>query len=158
MKPTPPRLPAFLLVLLSLSPALLAPAPPAHAQVATADDVAFYTAEWQGERHPDGRPKVADDVLQRMRNVSIEEAWAVLRRHGYHNQFEGGWQMIHDDVPIVGRALTAAYLHLAGGRGRSREFGVLDRAVSHISGCQHWNLLGAKHIMFRSDRVSSRKH
>jgi regulator of RNase E activity RraA len=36
----------------------------------------------------------------------------VLRNNGYHNQFAGGWQMIHDDVAVVGRAVTAAYFPL----------------------------------------------
>ena len=67
-------------------------------------------AAWTGERLPDGRPKVPDDILQRMKNVSIEEAWAVLRNEGYRNQFEGGWQILHQDVPVVGRALTAQYM------------------------------------------------
>ena len=45
-----------------------------------------------------------------MKNVSMEEAWEVLQAHGYKNQFEGGWQMVHDDVPVVGRAVTAHYM------------------------------------------------
>jgi regulator of RNase E activity RraA len=45
-----------------------------------------------------------------MRNVSIEEAWGVLRNKGYHCQFDGDWKMIHQDTPIVGRALTAQYM------------------------------------------------
>ncbi len=84
--------------------------PPAAAQVLSHDEVVFLTTEWEGERLPDGRPKVPDDILERMKNVSIEEAWAVIRRHGYHNKFAGGWKMIHDDMPIVGRALTVQYL------------------------------------------------
>ena len=72
----------------------------------------FYTAEWEGERFADGRPKVPDDILERMRNVSIEEAWGVLRNEGYHNQFAGEWETIHEDVPVVGRALTAQYVPL----------------------------------------------
>ena len=76
------------------------------------NELAFYTAEWEGERFEDGRPKVPDDILERMKNVSIEEAWGVLRNEGYHNQFAGEWEMIHEDVPIVGRALTALYMPL----------------------------------------------
>jgi len=72
--------------------------------------VQLYTSAWEGPRLPDGRPKVPDDIIQRMRNVSIEEAWAVLRNEGYHNQFEGNWKMIHSNAPIVGRALTAQYM------------------------------------------------
>lgn len=88
----------------------LASPPVSWAQVASPDQVSYYTAEWQGERYPDGRPKVSDDILQRMRLVSIEEAWGVLRNRGYHNKFAGEWKMIHDDVPVVGRALTVQYL------------------------------------------------
>jgi regulator of RNase E activity RraA len=77
---------------------------------ASALELAAMTSEWTGERTSDGRPKVADDLLRRMKNVKIEEAWDVLRQRGFENQFEGGWQMIHPERPFVGRALTAAYL------------------------------------------------
>lgn len=73
-------------------------------------ELAALTSEWKGERSSDGRPRVADDLLRRMKAVSIEEAWDVLRGHGYENQFVGGWQMIHPNQPFVGRALTAAYM------------------------------------------------
>ncbi len=69
-----------------------------------------YTSQWEGERYDDGRPKVPDQLLERAKNISIEEAWGVLRNEGYENQFEGDWKMIHDDVPVVGRALTAQYM------------------------------------------------
>jgi 4-hydroxy-4-methyl-2-oxoglutarate aldolase len=78
--------------------------------VAATERVQFYTSAWTGERLPDGRPKVPDNILQRMKNISIEDAWAVLRNEGYRNQFEGGWQILHQDVPVVGRALTAQYM------------------------------------------------
>lgn len=80
------------------------------AQTLTQEQMIFFTSNWVGERFPDGRPKVADDVLDRMKNVTIEEAWGVLRNEGYHNQFEGDWHPLHDDVPIVGRALTVQYV------------------------------------------------
>jgi regulator of RNase E activity RraA len=73
-------------------------------------DLLAMTSSWKGERSPEGRPKVPDDLLRRMKAVSIEEAWDVLRQRGFENQFVGGWQMIHPDQPFVGRALTAAYL------------------------------------------------
>lgn len=98
------------LTFLTLSLAGLAGPPLSSAQVASPEDVSFYTAEWEGERYPDGRPRVPDDVLERMRAVSIEEAWGVIRNRGYHNKFAGDWKMIHQDVPIVGRALTVQYL------------------------------------------------
>jgi len=82
----------------------------ASAQTIAREQLVFLTTEWQGERFPDGRPRVPDEILARMRQVSIEEAWGVLRSHGYHFQFEGEWRTIHRDVPVVGRALTAQYL------------------------------------------------
>jgi regulator of RNase E activity RraA len=78
--------------------------------VVAVDRVQLYTSAWEGPRLSDGRPQVSDDIIRRMKNVSIEEAWAIIRNEGYHNQFEGGWQMIHEDVPVVGRALTAQYM------------------------------------------------
>ena len=50
------------------------------------------TAEWKGERFPDGRPKVPDAVLDRLKLTSAEEAWQTLRNAGYTLQYEGGWK------------------------------------------------------------------
>lgn len=74
------------------------------------DEMMKLTSQWKGERYPDGRPKVPEELLKRARNISIEEAWGVLRNEGYQSQFDGNWMMIHDDQPIVGRALTAQYM------------------------------------------------
>lgn len=74
------------------------------------DQMKFLTHQWEGERFDDGRPKVPVDILERMKKVTIEEAWGVLRNEGFHNQFERGWEPLHDDVTIVGRALTVQYM------------------------------------------------
>jgi 4-hydroxy-4-methyl-2-oxoglutarate aldolase len=76
----------------------------------TVEQMKFYTPEWQGERDAGGRPIVSAELLERLLNLSIEEAWGVLRGEGYHNQFEGGWEMIHPEKPFVGRALTVQYM------------------------------------------------
>jgi len=59
------------------------------------------------DRYPDGRPKVPEDLLERMREVTTEQAWGVLNSHGYKNQFEGNWFCTHPGRILVGRALTA---------------------------------------------------
>ena len=79
-------------------------------QSLSVEQMKFLTHQWKGERFDDGRPKVATDILKRMKKVTIEEAWGVLRNEGFHNQFEGGWQPLHDDVTVVGRALTVQYM------------------------------------------------
>ncbi len=83
----------------------------AFAQVRqTKDQILFYTADWHGDRFPDGRPKVPDDLLRRALTVSIEDIWDFLRSRGYENQFEGDWRALHIDKPFAGRALTTQYM------------------------------------------------
>jgi 4-hydroxy-4-methyl-2-oxoglutarate aldolase len=62
------------------------------------------------DRFPDGRPCVPDDYLERMKLVTTEEAWGVLRDHGYDRQFEGNWMETHPGTITVGRAVTAQFL------------------------------------------------
>ncbi|MFZ0544764.1 MAG: hypothetical protein WAM60_04975 [Candidatus Promineifilaceae bacterium] len=61
-------------------------------------------------RFPDGRPMVPDEWLERLKLVTTEEAWGVLRHHGYHRQFEGNWMQTHTGTILVGRAVTAQFL------------------------------------------------
>lgn len=83
--------------------------PPSFAQFIPREQIIDYTAEWTGERYPDGRPRVPDDIIERMKIVSLEQAWSVLRLKGYTNQFSGEWKIMDPDRPLVGRALTAQY-------------------------------------------------
>ncbi|MEJ7838902.1 MAG: hypothetical protein WKF81_08805 [Thermomicrobiales bacterium] len=64
------------------------------------------------DRSADGRPHVPDDLLERLKLVTNDEAWGVLERgHNYHFQFEGDWPVhLQPEVPLVGRAVTAAYV------------------------------------------------
>jgi regulator of RNase E activity RraA len=102
---------AALLASAVLSSAATLPAAPAAAQVKqTRAQIMFYTSDWKGERFPDGRPKVSDDLLKRAVDCTIEDIWGYLRQHGYRNQYEGGWMMLHDDRPFAGRALTVQYM------------------------------------------------
>jgi 4-hydroxy-4-methyl-2-oxoglutarate aldolase len=73
------------------------------------------TAQWKGERFPDGRPKVPDEVLDRLKNATAEEAWGTLRRLGYENQFEAGWKTVNVEGlgiknRLVGRVVTGVFV------------------------------------------------
>ncbi|MCJ7467722.1 MAG: RraA family protein [Maribacter sp.] len=70
------------------------------------------TASWQGERFPDGRPRVSDALLKRLKNIQVEEAWGYLRGKGYQNQYEGNWEILHPDSVMTGRVVTAQYMPL----------------------------------------------
>ncbi len=74
------------------------------------DQLKAITPDWKGERSADGRPHVSDQVLERLKSVSIEEAWGYLRNKGFQNQYEGDWMTIYPDSPMTGRVVTAQYL------------------------------------------------
>jgi 4-hydroxy-4-methyl-2-oxoglutarate aldolase len=76
----------------------------------TREQILFYTSDWKGDRFPDGRPKIADNLLERALDVSLEDVWEYLRDQGYVNQFEGGWEALHIEKPFSGRALTAQFM------------------------------------------------
>lgn len=77
--------------------------------VPPSEKIEYFSSQWNGERDKYGRPLVPEQLMDRLLNLSIEEAWGVLRNEGYHCQFEGGWQMLNDK-PFVGRALTVQYM------------------------------------------------
>ena len=76
----------------------------------TPDQIKGYTPDWKGERFADGRPKVSDAMLERLKKVHLEEAWGVIRNKGYQNQFEGDWLIQFPDSAMTGRVVTAQYL------------------------------------------------
>ena len=79
-------------------------------QQLTKDQLLALTPEWKGDRFADGRPKVPDSLLDRMKLVTLEEAWAVLRNENYKHQYDGEWQTINPDSVLVGRAVTAVFM------------------------------------------------
>ena len=88
---------------------LLAPvvAPAVWGQVfqLTKEQMLQYTAQNPFDRFPDGRPKVPDDLLIRMKEMSAEEVLGLAQR-GFRNQWEAGWQVLHPQKRLIGRALT----------------------------------------------------
>jgi 4-hydroxy-4-methyl-2-oxoglutarate aldolase len=75
-------------------------------------DLTDYTAQNPFERFPDGRPKVPDALLQQARELSSEEVWAVLQDKNFNNQYADGFQILHPDKPMVGRAFTVQFMPL----------------------------------------------
>jgi len=119
--------------------AMLVPAPSqAQLWTWTKEQMIEYTKAWTGERFPDGRPKVSDALLNRVRGLSQEEVtinWAATAPAGApadagrgggrggpaagggrggggspYSMFEGEWQVLHPDKKMVGRVVTAAFM------------------------------------------------
>lgn len=72
------------------------------------------TPQWKGERLPDGRPFVSDDLLERLKKVVLTHAWGGLKKHKFNNQYQGNWMMVNADKNTImtGRAVTAQYMPL----------------------------------------------
>ena len=85
---------------------------PAQAQLGlfSREQRVAFTPGWHGERFPDGRPRVSDELLQRLKTVTADEAWDVLQGAGYRNQFEADWKVINPGDRLVGRVVTAVFM------------------------------------------------
>ncbi len=87
----------------------------AHAQLWTwtPEQMKEYTKAWTGERFPDGRPKVSDSLLNRVRGLSNEEVlinWGGGGRGNPYGQYTDGWEVLHPGKTMVGRAVTMAFM------------------------------------------------
>jgi regulator of RNase E activity RraA len=76
----------------------------------TREQLIEYTAQNPFERFADGRPKIPDSVIERARGLSAEEVWAVLPEKGFHNQYEGDFEVLHPGKKLVGRAFTVQFM------------------------------------------------
>src|ERR1017187_1902268 len=94
---------------IGLAAALIATlaAPPVRAQLntLTKEQMIEYTATNPFDRFPDGRPKVPDAILERVRGLSAEEVFGVERR-GFPSLYTDGWKIVRPEKKLVGRAVT----------------------------------------------------
>src|SRR5204862_8057642 len=83
-----------------------------HAQLFTfsKQELMDYTAQEPFDRLPDGRPKVPNDMMDRARELSSEEIWAILQQRGFNNQYADGFQVLHPGKTLVGRAFTVQFM------------------------------------------------
>jgi len=76
------------------------------------DQMIEYTAQNPFDRFPDGRPKVPDGLMARARGLSSEEVFAILPNKGFRNQYADGFQVLHPNKKLVGRAFTVQFMPL----------------------------------------------
>jgi regulator of RNase E activity RraA len=133
MKSTVVRLLGSLSVKAALSLSVITFAAPASTQAQllsfSKQDLVDYTAQEPFDRLPDGRPKVPNDLLERARELSSEEIWAVLEQRGFHNQYADGFQILYPGKPMVGRAFTVQFMPLRPdvdeiAKGKAKEHGI----------------------------------
>ena len=73
------------------------------------EDLIESTAKNPFERFPDGRPKIPDGMLDRARELSMEEILTIAAQ-GYRNQYVDGWQILRPGTKLVGRAFTVQFV------------------------------------------------
>jgi len=85
-----------------------------HAQLfsLSREQMIEYTAQNPFDRFADGRPKVPDALIERARGLSSEEIFAILPGKGFRNQYADGFQILHPDKKLVGRAFTVQFMPL----------------------------------------------
>jgi 4-hydroxy-4-methyl-2-oxoglutarate aldolase len=83
---------------------------PAQVFTFTREQMIEYTKQNPFERFEDGRPKVPEALLEKCKDLSAEEVWAVLPGEKFRNQYEGNWQILHPEKKLVGRAVTAQFM------------------------------------------------
>ncbi len=71
----------------------------------TREQMMKYTAQNPYGRFEDGRPKVPDEILEKLKAMSAEEVLGIVRR-GYPNQYVDGFKILSPGKVMVGRAMT----------------------------------------------------
>lgn len=105
------------------------------------EDIIELTSKWTGERLPDGRPRVPDEDIEALREMTMEEIWSALKGADAENEkaakkyagsyftFEGDLKQLHsDNRKLVGRAVTCSYVPVRPD---------IDEAVSGIGHAEH---------------------
>src|ERR1041385_6677377 len=98
----------------------------------TKEQMTAYTAKNPYDRFPDGRPKVPDELLEKVKGLVIEEAWGATRSGCapsntgrprpnaapaggpgcFPNQFAGDSKILNPGKKLVGRAFTVQFMPL----------------------------------------------
>ena len=74
------------------------------------EDMVRLTANNPYGRFDDGRPRVPDELLTKLKGLSVEDVWSILPGKGFANQFEGDFRLLHPGMKMAGRVVTAQFM------------------------------------------------
>jgi len=82
----------------------------------TPEQLIKYTKKNPYDRFADGRPKVPDEMLNRLKVLISEEVHAALAGQEFPNQFESldGWRVLQPGQKMVGRVFTVQFMPARG--------------------------------------------
>lgn len=76
----------------------------------TKDEMIRLTAKNPYERFEDGRPKAPAAALEKLKQYSAEDVWAVLESKRFTNQYDGNFRVLHPGQKMAGRVVTAQFM------------------------------------------------
>ena len=79
----------------------------------TPEELTKLTAKSTFERFPDGRPKVPEGLLEKLRtmDIGIEDMVGQVRQAGFNSQYEAGnWKVLNPQKKLIGRAFTVQFM------------------------------------------------
>jgi len=76
----------------------------------TKEQMIAYTKANPYERFEDGRPKVPDALLEKVKGLITEEVFGTLGGKNFPNQFTGDFKILNPGKRLVGRALTVQFM------------------------------------------------
>ena len=98
-----------------------------------------YTPKNRFSRFADGRPKIPDALIGRLRRASSEMLWKPLWDRDYRFQWEGQWKINRPEIKLIGRAFTAEYMPV---RPDVNEVIETDAARQGLSDRTHTRVIG----------------
>jgi regulator of RNase E activity RraA len=120
----------------------------AHGQfVLTKEQMIAYTADNPYDRFPDGRPKVPDAMLEKVKGLVIEEAYGAVKAKGFPNQFSGDWKMLQAGKRLVGRAFTVQFMPLRPDVAKGMQAEAEKRGIGRLRNQTVIDMLGPNDVM-----------
>jgi regulator of RNase E activity RraA len=115
--------------------------------VLTKEQMIAYTAENPYDRFPDGRPKVPDDLLEKVRGLVIEEAYGAVKSKGFPNQFAGDWKILHPGKRLVGRVFTVQFMPLRPDVAKGMQAEATRRGIGRLRNQTVIDMLGPNDVI-----------
>jgi regulator of RNase E activity RraA len=120
----------------------------AHGQfVLTKEQMIAYTADNPYERFADGRPKVPDALLEKVKGLVIEEAYGAVKSKGFPNQFAGDWKVLHPGTKLVGRAFTVQFMPLRPDVAKGMQDEAAKRGIGRLRNQTVIDMLGPNDVI-----------
>src|SRR6266852_2415491 len=113
----------------------------------TKQQMIAYTSSNPYERFADGRPKVPDELLEKVKSLVIEEAYGAVRGKGFPNQFAGDWKILNPGKKLVGRAFTVQFMPIRPDVAKGMQAEATKRGIGRLRNQTVIDMLGPNDVI-----------